>query len=228
MWINVPSLQESLADADLYEFRKSKGKRFELQTVLLLSCVAMMNGAQSEQGIADWCSQHGGRWLKWLGIKNERGPSAATIARIFRGVDGGRLEAALIVWSRQILESLRLSDFSEEGELAFEIESASVTTGRWAVGSGLLCALGFRLRSLLERLVVSPDRVDGEAHRESLLVGLALTGYVETNDLQPDRRERTIYLPTAVFARIRIGRLRKPMDIGRKFKTDFSFERKPL
>jgi len=33
---------------------------------------------------------------------------------------------------------------------------------------------------------------------------------------------------TAVFARIRIGRLRKPMDIGRKFKTDFSFERKPL
>jgi len=34
--------------------------------------------------------------------------------------------------------------------------------------------------------------------------------------------------PTAVFARIRIGRLRKPMDIGRKFKTDFSFERKPL
>jgi len=35
-------------------------------------------------------------------------------------------------------------------------------------------------------------------------------------------------LTTAVFARIRIGRLRKPMDIGRKFKTDFSFERKPL
>ena len=35
-------------------------------------------------------------------------------------------------------------------------------------------------------------------------------------------------VPTAVFARIRIGRLRKPMDIGRKFKTDFSFERKPL
>ncbi len=83
MWINVPSLQESLADADLYEFRQSQGKRYELQSVLLLSCVAMMNalhqrwswpvlgsvlllscvammnGAQSEQEIADWCSRYG-------------------------------------------------------------------------------------------------------------------------------------------------------------------------
>lgn len=36
MWINVPSLRESLADADLYEFRQSQGKRYELQSVLLL------------------------------------------------------------------------------------------------------------------------------------------------------------------------------------------------
>ncbi|MGH9846725.1 MAG: transposase family protein [Blastocatellia bacterium] len=198
MWINVPSLQESLADADLYEFRQSQGKRYELQSVLLLSCVAMMNGAQSEQEIADWCSQHGRRWLKWLGVKNEKGPSAATVTRIFRGVEGGRLEAAVILWAQQVLESLRLSSPLEEDEwdeVAFEIETASIATKRWALGSELLCALGLRLRSLLKRLTGLSEYVGGEIYRESLLVGLTLTGYLETNDLGPDRRGAAVHLP---------------------------------
>lgn len=89
----------------------------------------------------------------------------------------------MILWSQQVLESLRLSDPSEEDEW-----------DELAFGSELLCALGFRLRSLLDRLAVSPERVDGETHRESLLVGLALTGYIETNDLQPDHREKAMHL----------------------------------
>jgi hypothetical protein len=192
MWINIPSLQETLADADLYEFRQAQGKRYELQPVLVLSCVAMMCGAETEQEIAEWSLSHGQRWLKWLGIKNERGPRPATITRIFRGVDGERLEAALILWSQQIFESLRLSNGGDDewDELAFEVESGNHTTKRWAAGSERLSRLGFRLRSLLSRLTDDAtgwDCVDAGAHRESLLVGLALTGYIETGDL-PVRR----------------------------------------
>jgi DDE_Tnp_1-associated len=201
MWINVPSLQESLADAALCEFRQSQGKRYALQSVLVLSCVAMMNGARSEPEIADWCARYGARWMKWLGIAGEKGPSAATLARIFRGVDGSRLEAALLDWSRQVLESLRLVDPwqddewdepAEDREFAAPASDAPAQSG-WT-GGELLCLLGFQLRALLDRIAPAHG-VRAAAERESLLVGLTLTGYLETSDLQLERRESAIQLP---------------------------------
>src|SRR5262249_22801252 len=195
MWINIPSLQEALAGAELYEFRQPQGKRYGLQPVLLLSCVALMCGAQSEQEIGNWCKSNGKRWMKWLGIKSERGPSTATITRIFRGINGARLEAEVLLWTEQILEFLRLSTDDEWDELAVELENPESSTKRWTEGSELLLTLSGCLRTLLDRLAGCSEREDLKGRRESLLAGLVLTGYVETGDLREVFEDKASTLP---------------------------------
>jgi len=191
MWINVPSLQEALENAELGEFRQRQGKRYALQPVLLLSCVALMCGAQSEQEIAKWCStDYGKRWIKWLGIKTQRSPSTATIIRIFRGVDCGRLEAGVILWTQQILESLQHSTDEGWDELAAELENSEFIINGDVEGSYLLVDLSHRLKILLECLIGFSERDDFGARRESLITGLILTGYIETSDLRKSQKDR--------------------------------------
>lgn len=100
---NVTSLQDALSQ--VRDFRHPQGRRYQLPAVLVLSCLAMMNGAHSEQAIADWSGTEGRRWMRLLGIRRQRGPSPATIHRIFRGIDRRQLEEALSQWSRQIIDS---------------------------------------------------------------------------------------------------------------------------
>lgn len=100
---NVASLQDALAQ--VRDFRHPQGRRYKLQTVLVLSCLAMMNGAQSEQAIADWSGNQGRRWMSLLGVRRQRGPSSATIHRIFKGIDRTQLESAFSQWSQQVVDA---------------------------------------------------------------------------------------------------------------------------
>ncbi|MFN0085686.1 MAG: transposase family protein [Blastocatellia bacterium] len=181
MWINIPSLQEALAESELREFRQRRGKRYELQSLLLLSCIAMMNGARTEGEIAEWVGSNGERWLKWLGVRGGRRPSAATISRLFRGIDGARLEAALILWGAQVLDSLRLT--GEEEELEAESGEPSGGVVGWRNGTELIGGMGHRLNGILDCLYGRSDWERASARRDSLLAGLVLTGYVEADEL---------------------------------------------
>lgn len=184
MWINIPSLQEALAESELREFRQRRGKRYELQPLLLLSCIAMMNGARTEGEIADWVEASGERWLKWLGVRGGRRPSAATIVRLFRGIDGARLEAALILWGQQVLDSLRIAEQEEwEAQLDEPNEALAGAYVGWAAGTALIGGLSHRLNTVLDRLYGTSDWERESARKESLLAGLVLTGYVEAEEL---------------------------------------------
>ncbi|HKX26663.1 MAG TPA: transposase family protein [Blastocatellia bacterium] len=91
------SLQEAFSEVK--DFRNAQGRRYKLQSILALASLAMMHGAESEQAIAEWSETHGHRWLKFLGIKRKRGPSQATIHRIFKGLDRMQLESVLDRWA---------------------------------------------------------------------------------------------------------------------------------
>ncbi|MBK9316297.1 MAG: transposase family protein [Acidobacteria bacterium] len=77
------------------DFRQPQGRRYSLQAILLLTSLAMIDGAQSEQDVVAWTEQEGKRWLNLIGIRRRRGPSLATLHRVFRGIDREQLSDAL-------------------------------------------------------------------------------------------------------------------------------------
>lgn len=128
---NVASLQDALAQVS--DFRHPQGRRYQLKAVLVLSCLAMISGAQSEQAISEWSGTAGRRWIRLLGIRRQRGPSPATIHRIFRGIDRDQLEAALIQWSRQIIDSQPSRPSQSLKPVLGPSESGSLNTmSQWA------------------------------------------------------------------------------------------------
>jgi hypothetical protein len=94
-------LQEAFSNID--DFRHPQGKRYKLQAVLVLTCLAIMHGAKSEEDVARWGEGEGRKWLRLLGMRQHRCPSQATIQRIFRGVDRSQLDAALNQWTQNNL-----------------------------------------------------------------------------------------------------------------------------
>jgi len=77
------------------DFRHPRGRRYSLEAILMLTGLAMMNGAQSEKEVIDWTRTEGRRWLDHIGIRRRKGPSLATLHRVFRGIDRGQLNSAL-------------------------------------------------------------------------------------------------------------------------------------
>ena len=182
MWINIPCLQEALAESTLDEFRRSKGRRYALQPLLLLCCVAMMSGAETEGEIEAWVRREGGRWLKWLGFRKERGPSAATIARVFRGIDGARMQAALLLWSEQILDALRVTGGETNGRWLEERWDTGCA-GEWLAGNELIREGRQLLVGLVEQVREALGPAAEAEGTDALLAGLVLTGYVERSEI---------------------------------------------
>lgn len=141
------TLQEALSQ--VRDFRNPQGRRYQLQAVLGLACLAMMHGAGSEGAIARWGETEGRRWLRLLGIRRRRGPSLSTIQRIFRGVDRAELESAMRQWSGRTAEAV-------PGE-----EAPLDTISRWVseiIGS--LPAEGGEREARIEQLAVGSFQAD--------------------------------------------------------------------
>lgn len=77
------------------DFRHPRGRRYSLEAILMLTGLAMLNGAQSEKEVIDWTRTEGRRLLDQIGIRRRRGPSLATLHRVFRGIDRRQLNSAL-------------------------------------------------------------------------------------------------------------------------------------
>jgi len=109
----VPSLRDALAE--ISDFRQASGRRYDLLAVLLLSCVAIMSGAKSQSGIADWGQNYGTKWLTLLGINRQRGPTQPTLHRIFKGLDAEQVERAITAWAEEVLRRVSVSGKELEG-----------------------------------------------------------------------------------------------------------------
>ena len=104
MHTEVPPLKDYLAE--IPEFRKAKGKRYALQSLLLYVCAAMLSGRFSQAAIADWGTDYGQPWLAALGIHRPHGPSQATIHRLFKGISRESVEQALCHWANVVFSIL--------------------------------------------------------------------------------------------------------------------------
>lgn len=169
----IASLREALTE--IADFRQASGKRYDLTSILLLACVAMMCGARSEQAIADWAENYGRRWRRRLGIKPHRGPSQATVHRIFKGIDCAQLEAALAQWSQAVALGLRPGSTAVLEGAAIDGKTLRGSAKQGAEDVHLLSLCSHQLGLVLRQVAVS-DHHHEITHREELLADLVLNG----------------------------------------------------
>src|SRR6478672_2110667 len=179
----VPPLAEVLGQ--IPDGRHARGKRHPLPAVLLLAGVAILGGARSESAIAEWGANYGPEWRRRLGLTHPRGPSQATIHRLFRQIDVARLEHCLGQWAEQALACFP-APRAAEGEwplegIALDGKTLRGSRKRGAVDTHLLCAVSQRLGVVLGQVAVA-DKTNEIPTAPDLLAQLALTGRVVTVD----------------------------------------------
>ncbi len=141
-----------------------------------LCCVAVMSGARSQSAIAEWGHNYGSRWLMRLGIHRRRGPSQPTLHRIFKALDGVRLEHCVTRWSEQVLAACAGTDAAPEA-LSIDGKTLRASARQSAPENHLLGAVSQRLGTVMAQLAVT-DKSHEAGHLESLLASLVLEGRV--------------------------------------------------
>jgi predicted transposase YbfD/YdcC len=191
MRTNVPSLVTFLAE--IPEYRNAQGKRYSLVTLLVYVCVAMLCGRRSQAAIADWGTDYGPAVLAPLGIEGERGPSQATIHRLFKQVSRDKLEEALSRWAEAVLQAHSHDARDHLTGPAFEGMAIDGKTLRGSKKQGaheahLLSALSHRLQVVLGQVAVDDKSNEITAIDKRLtLVGVA--GRVTTTDALHTHRQ---------------------------------------
>jgi predicted transposase YbfD/YdcC len=104
--------------AEVQDFRKRQGKRYELGSILSLAIVAIMCGLKSYCAIAQWGRESGVAITAQLGFKEGKTPCAATIHRVFKHIDIKELEEKVGEWQRQQLGTVagELAGFAADGK----------------------------------------------------------------------------------------------------------------
>jgi predicted transposase YbfD/YdcC len=168
------SLKEALAE--ISDFRHAQGRRYELLSILLLACVAMLCGARSESAVAEWGSNYGTKWLRRLGIKRQTSPSQPTLHRVFKQLDAVAVERAITTWAASVLgEPVPLEGAAIDGKAL----RGAIKQG--AHNAYLLSAVSHRLSTVLAQVAVA-DRTNEIGQIDDLLEELTLTGLVVTAD----------------------------------------------
>ena len=91
--------------ADIPDFRKSRGKRYALSSILALACWAALGGYRSYSAMAEWGRHYGHRFTRLLGFTHQT-PSASTLHTIFRHLGPQELEAKLGEWASSVIAAL--------------------------------------------------------------------------------------------------------------------------
>src|SRR5438067_9055575 len=92
--------------AEIADPRQARGKRHPLVAILALVCVATLCGYRSYGAMAEWGRHYGVEMLAALGFTRSTPPSAATLCRVLRGLDGAAFDAAIGRWAEGVLASV--------------------------------------------------------------------------------------------------------------------------
>ncbi len=187
----VPPLTTILAD--IPDFRQAQGRRHSLLAILTLSCVAMLCGYRSPSAIAEWGHNYEPAWLHLFGFRGGKAPSAATMQRVFRGLDVKALEQHLAAWAETALQLFEPATPNCLQAVAVDGKSLRGSRKAGAEDAHLLSAVSHRLGVVLQQVAVEDKSNEIMAMRE-LLANLVLHGRLITGDALLTQQEvaRTI------------------------------------
>ena len=168
----------------LPDIRRGQGLVHPLGGILALAVCAVLCGARSQYAVSQWGQDCGPKIRAALGLKRERGPSGATVHRVFRRLDHAAFERVLGEW------------FAAQGLQAGEAIAIDGKTlrgihGEEVPGVHLVAAFAHQTRTVLAQAATG-----GKGHElagvEAVLAALParlLSGHVITGDALLAHRE---------------------------------------
>jgi len=169
--------------SEIPDFRKAKGKRYSLSSILSLACVAMMCGYRSYRAFADWGSNYGKEFMEALGFTEGVGPCFSTFSNIFRKINVKLLEIKLGKWAEGVLSVL-----DGEDNIAMDGKTAKGSLKQGCPISHFLSAVSHKLG-----LTLAQNGVDAKTNEigvvSQVLRNLVLEGRVVTMDALLTQRE---------------------------------------
>ena len=150
MQITIPPINE-IFDS-ITDWRKAKGKRYRLSSLLNFIVLAMLCGKRSTRGMSRW-----GKYLPKghktrLGIEVTRHPSAAMICRVFWHIEAVWLEEQIRSWVVQVHQELMAAGITRG--IAIDGKSIRRAASLGSPNAYLLSAVCHQLRLVLGQMAV--------------------------------------------------------------------------
>lgn len=134
--------------AEVPDPRDASGKRHPLQAVLTLCSVAVLSGARSLYGIAQFGRDRGKEFAAALGFTRERTPCCTMLHYLFKDLDRAAFEGAVRNWARGRCASVGWEAVHIDGK---ELRG---TRGHEVPGVRLLAAYAHEVKTVLDQIPV--------------------------------------------------------------------------
>lgn len=170
--------------SDIHDFRMSRGRRYDLASILTLACVAMLCGCRTHANIALWGRYYGSDMLHALGFNKARIPCSLTLCMIFNRLNHADFEGRLLRWANSVRATSPLPTETTAYEIArLEASRPAMVTAKLDTiqdevpGLQVLAPLGKHLGLPQRRAILSYHQNELTAIN-AIIGGLVLEGRV--------------------------------------------------
>jgi len=168
------------------EFRKARGIRYKLPTILSVSACAVLAGQKSVAAIAQWAREQDPEILRHLGCRRGQAPSETTLRRVFQMLNIEEFDRRIGEW------------FAKRQTLAGQGLALDGKTARGSANGDTPAAHLVSAVSHEERTVVAQVQVDHKTNEiktvKPLLDPLAIQDSIITGDAMFAQKEIANYL----------------------------------
>jgi predicted transposase YbfD/YdcC len=166
--------------AEIPDFRKTRGKRHALASILALACCAVLCGYRSYSAMAEWGRNYGWRLVHALGFRHKP-PCAATFYSVFRHLDCETFEAKIGRWAQEMVAHSATPHEGQETALGLDGKTLRGSKKHGAPGVHLLSAVAHDLGLTLAQQSVA-DKTNEITAVATLLAQVVLEGRMVTMD----------------------------------------------
>lgn len=189
MEVEIPPLISIFAE--ISDWRKARGIRYKLNSLLALLVLGILCGKKGARPISRWGKGLTTAQRKRLGIQEGRSPSPSTLCRVLWHIDVEETEAAITAWANQVHHQLVAAGLTQG--IAIDGKTVRRAASLGAKDAHLLSAVSHQVRLVLAQEAV-PDKTNEIITIHPLLEKLLLKGIVVTVDALLTQRKiaRTI------------------------------------